>query len=221
MKEDPQLVFWKGDFGKQYLKRNSLNSEKINESEKVFKRILGGLQLNSILEVGSNVGINLSGIRRAFGKNIDLYAVEPFEEAYRQLLSNQEINLKEALNCSAFEIPFEDNSIDYIEAIDLFEHILYPTFPMNECWRVLKDGGTLYIEVPYGGTEDYYKDPTHVRPFIPKTFKYFAEWNTSPAYELKKWEILAMKSTLGGENQNRIFVSMRPVKDQTLDTDTH
>ncbi|PJE81442.1 methyltransferase type 11 [Candidatus Pacearchaeota archaeon CG10_big_fil_rev_8_21_14_0_10_32_42] len=123
MKGDPQLIFWKGDFGKQYLKRNSLNSEKINESEKVFKRILGGLQLNSILEVGSNVGINLSGIRRAFGKNMDLYAVEPFEEAYRQLLSNQEINLKEALNCSAFEIPFEDNSIDLVFTNGVLIHI--------------------------------------------------------------------------------------------------
>ena len=154
-------------------------------------------------------------------KKINLGSGTDYRGGWINIELSHDVIADHYLDVSKDKLPFEDNSIDYIEAIDLFEHILYPTFPMNECWRVLKDGGTLYIEVPYGGTEDYYKDPTHVRPFIPKTFKYFAEWNTSPAYELKKWEILAMKSTLGGENQNRIFVSMRPVKDQTLDTDTH
>jgi SAM-dependent methyltransferase len=111
------------------------------------------------------------------------------------------------------KLALSDNSVDYIEAIDLFEHLLFPTHCFNECWRVLKPQGKMYIEVPYGGTIDYYKDPTHVRPFIPDTFKYYAEWNTSPAYEAKKWEILQSRFTLGGENNNRIFVTMQPVKE--------
>jgi len=145
-------------------------------------------------------------------KKINLGSGTQYKEGWENIEISRDVKADHYLDVSKDILPFGDNEIDYIEAIDLLEHIMYPIFTMNECWRVLNKKGKMYIEVPYGGTEDYYKDPTHVRPFIPKTFKYFAEWNTSPAYGIKQWEIIDMRHTLGGENQNRIFVTMIPIK---------
>jgi predicted SAM-dependent methyltransferase len=109
-------------------------------------------------------------------------------------------------------LPFATGEVDEIYATDILEHIFDPIPLMNECWRVLKKDGDMFIETPYAGTDDFYKDPTHVRGFVPNTFKYFADWNTCPAYGIKTWILRKLDWTKGGENQDRIFVTMRPKK---------
>lgn len=124
MKEKtPQLKLWKGEFGNDYTKRNNLTSVKEEEAEIVFKRILGNLKLNSVLEVGSNIGINLSGIRNALGKDVDLFALEPSEEAFKEIINNSNINLKQGFNCDCFNIPLKDNSIDLVFTNGVLIHI--------------------------------------------------------------------------------------------------
>lgn len=109
-------------------------------------------------------------------------------------------------------LPFEDNSCQEAEAIDVLEHINNIIPLMNEMWRVMKEGAPFSIEVPYAGSVDFYKDPTHVRGFVPQTFNYFAEWNT-PLYGAKKWKIISSRhQATGEENGNRIWVTMTPVK---------
>jgi predicted SAM-dependent methyltransferase len=115
------------------------------------------------------------------------------------------------LDVSKDKLPFEDDSVDEIYAIDLIEHIWEPKHMLNECWRILKPDGDMFIETPYAGTDDYFKDPTHVRPYVPNTFKYFAEWNFAP-YGFKQWILRKLDWTHGGENHERIFVTMRPKK---------
>jgi hypothetical protein len=82
---------------------------------------------------------------------------------------------------------------------------------LNECWRILKPKGDMFIETPYAGTDDYFKDPTHVRPYVPNTFKYFAEWNYLP-YGFRPWILRKLDWTKGGENKDRIYATMRPDK---------
>ena len=126
---------------------------------------------------------------------------------------NSDVRCDLVLDVSKGKFPWKDSSIDGIIAKHLIEHFLDPIPFMNECWRVLKAGKEIYIECPIGGTVDYYKDPTHMRPFIEQTFKYFAEWNTLASYGIRTWEIVDMKSTRGGENENIIKVRMTPVKE--------
>jgi predicted SAM-dependent methyltransferase len=108
-------------------------------------------------------------------------------------------------------LPYKDNEIEELNAVDVLEHIENIIPLMNELHRVLVVGGVIHIEVPLAGTVDFYKDPTHVRSFVPETFKYFAEW-CPRFYGIKQWKILEMRWTKGGDNQNRIWVTMTPLK---------
>lgn len=58
--------------------------------------------------------------------------------------------------------PFESDSVDYIMAEDIFEHLHSPTHSMNEAWRVLKPGGELYLRIPSTDGRGAFQDPTHV-----------------------------------------------------------
>ena len=46
-------------------------------------------------------------------------------------------------------IPFDDNSIDCICAFELFEHCHNINLALNECLRVLKKNGKLYLSTPF------------------------------------------------------------------------
>jgi hypothetical protein len=84
-------------------------------------------------------------------------------------------------------LPLETSSVDLVQAIDFFEHIpkvlyLYngkenkATYPfielMNEVFRVLKNGASLQMEVPFSD-EAFSRDPTHVHKFSEGWYHYF------------------------------------------------
>ncbi len=50
---------------------------------------------------------------------------------------------------NAMPYPFEDNSIDAIEASHVLEHLDRPFAVMTELHRILKPGGTLHVKVPH------------------------------------------------------------------------
>lgn len=71
------------------------------------------------------------------------------------------------------KLPFDDSSVDEIYCGHLVEH-LHNLIPfMNECYRVLKDGGLMTILAPYYTSIQATQDPTHVRYISENTFKYF------------------------------------------------
>lgn len=92
------------------------------------------------------------------------------------------------------EIPFKDNELDEIAAIHVVEHLDSLVNFMNEAWRVLKQGGALYIETPEaGGDPDLqFADPTHVRCYRKHTFINYFTLSEAPkfGYTDKYWAIL-------------------------------
>jgi predicted SAM-dependent methyltransferase len=73
-------------------------------------------------------------------------------------------------------LPFDDDKFDEINCEHTLEHIQLNEdfiFVMNEIWRVLKPGGTVYIEVPHKDSEMAYESIEHTRFFSRHTFVNF------------------------------------------------
>lgn len=69
--------------------------------------------------------------------------------------------------------PWADDSIQAIEAIDVFEHVMNPILFVNECWRILKASRYVHILVPDFRSPNAFTDPTHRRFCTPDTFNYW------------------------------------------------
>lgn len=83
-------------------------------------------------------------------------------------------------------LPFDDDAFDLVVAAQMIEHVRDPIELVAECLRVLKPGGTIYIEAPSERTLwlpgfpirheqfrswSFYDDPTHCsRPWSPQAF---------------------------------------------------
>lgn len=85
--------------------------------------------------------------------------------------------------------PFQDGEFEHIRAHDLLEHLPVGSFApfMNECHRVLQDGGLLDIVVP-APSDNFWLDPTHVRPYPAELFNIFCMGGYETSWMgLKAW----------------------------------
>lgn len=57
--------------------------------------------------------------------------------------------------------PFTDGEFDKIECYDVIEHVDNIPKVMQECSRILKNNGILYITTPHYSSPNSYIDPTH------------------------------------------------------------
>lgn len=92
--------------------------------------------------------------------------------------------------------PWEDNSFDLIVSCAVFEHLrnnLIET--VNECWRILRPGGVLYMKLPYWQSDNAFRDPTHYWQFSPGTCDIFdPETQYGGRYSFyteRKWKVIA------------------------------
>lgn len=77
----------------------------------------------------------------------------------------------------ALDWVWEDSSVDYILAFDIFEHLPNIIHTMNETHRVLKPNGIVEIVVPTTDGRGAWQDPTHVSYWNRNTFFYFEDGN--------------------------------------------
>jgi hypothetical protein len=74
-----------------------------------------------------------------------------------------------------FPWPIRSGSIHLAAMTHVVEHVK-PWLQidlLNECWRILEDGGILMIKAPYGGSQRFFQDPTHCSPWVEETPMYF------------------------------------------------
>jgi SAM-dependent methyltransferase len=87
-------------------------------------------------------------------------------------------------------LPFQDSSFDEILCCDILEHVdLIPV--LQDCHRILANGGSMTIEVPHFSSNNNFVDPTHRNRFSVKTFRFFVK-NT---FEGPAWRLLLRIST--------------------------
>lgn len=87
--------------------------------------------------------------------------------------------------------PWPDDSIDFIRANDLVEHLSDKIHLMNEAWRVLKPLGKFRILVPHGLFAGGFQDPTHVSYWVENSFLYFAVYRSDDGeWKSHRWRKL-------------------------------
>lgn len=71
-------------------------------------------------------------------------------------------------------LPFPDGKFDFVEAIDILEHVREFPDVMRELHRIMAPGGRVHIEGPHFTSSTWCTDPTHRRAFAINTFEFFA-----------------------------------------------
>jgi hypothetical protein len=71
--ETDQLVQWYGQFGDDYADRNAFEDWKMEPGKKAFQRIIGDIAVDSVLEIGSNIGLNLIYLNELLNCGVDLF----------------------------------------------------------------------------------------------------------------------------------------------------
>lgn len=81
----PQEEFWAGDFGNNYIGRNA-SDNLLSSNVSLFSTILKRTRdVNTILELGANIGMNLKAIHR-LNSSLEMTGVEINKQAYDELL---------------------------------------------------------------------------------------------------------------------------------------
>jgi len=92
-----------------------------------------------------------------------------------------------------FPWPFKDNEFDNAIATDIVEHMIDVIPFIDECWRIVKPGGKLFLRTTYFRSEQAYRDPTHHHYFTLDSFDYFdPSTDTGQKYSWyteRKWEV--------------------------------
>jgi SAM-dependent methyltransferase len=73
--------------------------------------------------------------------------------------------------------PWSDDSVAFVRAHDVIEHLPDKIQTMNELWRVLQPGGTAEIVVPTTDGTGAFQDPTHVSFWNRRSFLYYEAGN--------------------------------------------
>lgn len=74
------------------------------------------------------------------------------------------------------DLPFEDNSVDAVQAHHILEHLGDGFFHcLQELYRVCKHGTIIDVRVPHPRHDTFLIDPTHKRPIYPFTLDMFSK----------------------------------------------
>ncbi len=113
-------------------------------------RVLGkwsaAQQTRHVLEIGCGQGHHVIYSGHTYHNYIGLEIRYDFIEAFKQRDAEAR-----AINGNAFRMPFEDNSIDCILSIYIFEHLHELKDCLIEIKRVLKKDGALLVALPAEG----------------------------------------------------------------------
>ena len=127
-----------------------------------------------ILDMACGVGTFMfHGLRKGY----NIYGIEP--EEYKLQYMNMKIDemnypqewKNKIIKGIGENLPFEDNTFDYIITYQTLEHVQNVEKCIDEMLRVLKGGGKLKIQAP---DYDSFFEPHYLLPFLPKMNKKLA-----------------------------------------------
>ena len=165
-----QMKQWDNEFGREYTDRNTMNIDIHNEEvgkrigvsrSELCREFVGDLKTERILEVGTNIGMQLVilnniGKENLYGVELQKYAIKKS----RPVTGDRDIYI---VNGSALDIPFKDGFFDLVYTSGLLIHIAPEDLPtvMDEIYRCANRyiwGHEYfwedYVNVEYRGNEE-------------------------------------------------------------------
>jgi len=131
-----------------------------------------------LLEIGCGLGHFLRFIK-ARNINVDLTGLDfsPAGLKHARTLADRTGMKMELVKGDAQDLPFEDNSFDYVVSQETVEHLSDPKKHVQEMHRVLKPGGTCYISTPWRNllNKDGLMSVEHVQEWTPEEFVEFVK----------------------------------------------
>lgn len=156
------------------MSKKSYNLHRISESIDYFNDLLK-LDINFenkvVLDLGCSTGsiaqqFKNYGARKIIGIDIDEKAILEAKEL------NKDTNIEFKL-ITSHNIPLDDESVDIIVSIDVFEHVENVEKTLQECYRILKPSGKLCIRT-WGWHHPYAPHLFSVMP-VPWAHIFFSE----------------------------------------------
>jgi len=128
-----QMEEWAGKFGEEYTDRNYMSPDEfdklclsrigVSRTKQIYE-FLSGLKLNSILEIGCNVGNQLLLLQKSFFKTCkNLYGIELDRYAVEKSKERTKGKGIEIIQGSAFNSPFKDAYFDLVFTSGVLIHI--------------------------------------------------------------------------------------------------
>ena len=119
--------------------------KQLNYGRHVMANYAQSLTCSSVLDLGAGQGIDLDIFRKQHS-SIKSFAVEGWKSNITILENNGHVVC--GTDIEKEKLPFSDGTIDCIILNQILEHTKDIFWIMNECTRVLTDGGSLIIGVP-------------------------------------------------------------------------
>jgi len=104
-----------------------------------------------VLDLGCGSGAFTAFVARAVGEEGKVYALDIQPEMLKQLATklskseNEDIKNIELVNSSAYELPFDDNSLDLVYMVTVLQEIPDRSKALQQIRRVLEPGGVLAV----------------------------------------------------------------------------
>ncbi len=181
----------------------------------------------SVLDLGCGMGHTIRFFK-SIHSDCQIYALDIEEAANvpHELICDFK---KHDINTSP--LPYEDNFFDFINCQHVLEHLTNPFEVLTECRRVLKPGGTLYVEVPdvrwtllphlplicsHKGVFNFWDDPTHIRPYSQQALSRLAVMSgfsgEMKTFYVRKWaHLLALPMAIFSRDDDYKVAFLHPL----------
>lgn len=149
MPDNPQLAFWRGEFGDSYVERNGADEEHVQKLQAVWSNVLAHTApapVQSILEVGPNIGLNLRALRRL--TDARFHAVEPNDRAREILLRDRVLDAADLHAGAGAAINLPDGIADLAFTSGVLIHV-HPDHLLETCREIHRCTKTWLLSIEY------------------------------------------------------------------------
>lgn len=177
------------DQGKEYYRLMARHSGKVKvrrlvypsrtSFDHLYKRVLSKISAGKVLDAGCGQGFILSGLDT---KACEAYGFDMNADDLN--IAKTSVKNGEFCLASIDNVPFLDNTFDYIICTEVLEHITaeLSNVALRELYRVLKPGGTAIFTVPNGKGPSGRYSTQHIRFF---TFSSISNTIETAGFEIK------------------------------------